>query len=248
MHFHILASGSKGNCAVVTSGDDSIIIDCGPSVSYLKDAFAKIGLQWEKSAGLLITHSHSDHIKSVTMFSRLPVYAPFPILSLQNERIIDPYKPFKVGCFTVVALVLSHDCDICVGYVITDGRETLVQLTDTGYISQANLQLIKGADYYIFESNHDPEMLMKTSRPDWLKRRILSDSGHMSNEYASDILSRCLSERTKQIILAHISEEANDYDLAYYTLKNLLISRHQYRKDLYLKAVRQFEIYCSLDH
>ncbi len=248
MHFHILASGSKGNCAVVSSGDTHVIIDCGPSVNYLKSGFEQIGLDWQKCDGLLITHSHTDHIKSVQMFRHLPVYAPFPILSMQNERIIDPYKPFTIGCLTIVALVLSHDVDICVGYVITDGSQTLVQVTDTGYISQANLQLIRGADYYIFESNHDPEMLMNTSRPDWLKRRILSDSGHMSNEYASDILSRCITERTRQIILAHISEEANDYDLAYYTLKNLLLSRHQYHPKLYLKAIRQFEIYCSRDH
>ncbi len=248
MHFHILASGSKGNCAVVSSGDTHVVIDCGPSVSYLKSGFEQIGFDWQKCDGLLITHSHTDHIKSVQMFRQLPVYAPFPILSLQNERIIDPYQPFTIGCLTIVAMVLSHDCDICVGYIITDGSQTLVQVTDTGYISQANLQLIKGADYYIFESNHDPEMLMNTSRPDWLKRRILSDCGHMSNEYASDILSRCLTERTRQIILAHISEEANDYDLAYYTLKNLLISRHQYHPGLYLKAIRQFEIYCSEDH
>ncbi|MCR5068090.1 MAG: MBL fold metallo-hydrolase [Erysipelotrichaceae bacterium] len=248
MYFYILASGSSGNCAVVGSGDTRIIIDCGPSVSYLKESFQQIGIDWQKCEALLITHAHTDHIKSIRMFERLPVYAPFPILSLANEKIIDPYKPFTIGCLTIVALVLSHDCDICVGYVITDGKETLVQITDTGYISQANLKLISGADYYIFESNHDPEMLMETSRPDFLKRRILSDSGHMSNEYASDILSRCLNARTKQIILAHISQEANDYDLAYYTLKNTLVSRRQYRDDLYLKAVRQFEIYCSMDH
>ncbi|MBO4218143.1 MAG: MBL fold metallo-hydrolase [Erysipelotrichaceae bacterium] len=248
MYFYILASGSKGNCAVVGSGDTRIIIDCGPSVSYLKDSFEKIGVDYRKCDGLLITHSHTDHIKSVRMFADLPVYAPFPILALAHEKIIDPYKPFTIGCLTIVALALSHDCDICVGYVITDGKETLVQITDTGYISQANMQLIRGADYYIFESNHDPEMLMNTDRPDWLKKRILSDSGHMSNEYASDMISRAITDRTKQVILAHISQEANDYDLAYYTLKNLLVSRRQYRPDLYVRAIEQFEIYCSQDH
>lgn len=245
MEFYVLASGSKGNCSVISSKGTRIIIDCGPSVSYLKNAFNTIGIDYRQCDGILITHSHTDHIKSISMFSFLPVYAAFPILSLPNEKIINPYQPFKIGCLTILPLVLSHDCDICIGYVIHDGEETLVQITDTGYISKTNFDLIKKADYYIFESNHDPEMLMATDRPDFLKKRILSDSGHMSNEYASEILSRAMSDNTKQIVLAHISQEANDYDLAAYTLKNLLIKRHLYRSDLRIVSARQNEIYCS---
>ena len=188
MKFAILCSGSKGNCSLISSDTTSIIIDCGASGRYLKESFAQLGVDYNRCDGLLVTHEHSDHIKSVNMFRDLPVYAPFAIKALPNEKIILPYQTFNVGDLKILPLALSHDTDICVGYVVTDGKETLVSITDTGYISEANLALIKGADYYIFESNHDPEMLMNTNRPAFTKRRILSDSGHMSNEYAASIL------------------------------------------------------------
>ncbi len=243
MYFNVLCSGSKGNCCIVGSGDTKIVIDCGSTVTYLKKSFEALQITIEQCDGILITHEHSDHIKQIRMFKDIPVYAPFAISSIYNERIIQPLTTFKIGCLTILPLPLSHDTGVCFGYIITDGKETLVQVTDTGYLSASNIKLITGADYYIFESNHDPEMLMATRRPDYLKKRILSDIGHMSNEYAADVLCQCIRSNTREIALAHISQEANTYELAYYTTMNELLHRRLFRKDLKLTALKQFEIY-----
>ena len=243
MKVNVLASGSKGNCCVVTSQHASVIIDCGCTISYLKEAFASINFDYTKADGLLITHCHTDHLKQIKMFKDLTVYSPFPIMGIYNERIINPNVIFTVGDLKILPVPLSHDTDITVGYIINDGKETLVQITDTGYLSDNIQRLIKGADYYIFESNHDPQMLMETNRPEMTKRRILSDYGHMCNEYATDVLCNSVTERTKKVVLAHISQEANTTQLAYQTFVDELDRRGIDYSNISITAAEQFKIY-----
>ncbi|MGN1399244.1 MAG: MBL fold metallo-hydrolase [Erysipelotrichaceae bacterium] len=246
MHFAILASGSKGNCSIIESGNTRIIIDCGTTKKYLTDSFNQLNFDYQSCDGLLITHSHSDHISQLKMFSGLKVYSPFIIKDF-NCQLIKPLEIFTINDLTILPIPLSHDCYNTVGYIIFDGKETLVQLTDSGYVSESNQQLIKGADYYIIESNHDVDMLMNTSRPLVLKKRILSDNGHLSNDICADVISKCIGANTKQILLAHISQQANTYQLAYQTMIDTLKQRGLYRDDLFVKAVEQFEIYDSRD-
>lgn len=242
MKYYILASGSSGNCAVIQSDDEFIVLDCGCSATYLKNAFASINLDYHQAKAVLITHFHCDHLKQTRMFCESTFYAPFKIESV-SQKFIEPYQPFQVGRFTILAMLLSHDCNPTVGYIITDGKETLVQLTDSGYVSETNKELIKGADYYIFESNHDIEMLKHTSRPPILIERILSNHGHMDNNYAANVLNDVISDKTKEIILAHISREANCYQLAYDVTNNIIRKNHPDFVNLYIKAIEQFEIY-----
>lgn len=244
MKFTILASGSKGNCALIESQHTRILIDCGTTMTYLKQSFDAIGLDYRQVDGVLITHSHTDHIKGIRMFKELPIYSCFAINGIQKWYQIAPNQVFKIKDLTILPLHLSHDAAlVTVGYMIFDGQETLVQLTDTGYVSQRNIALIKGANYYIFESNHDPEMLMKTDRPFTTKQRIASDYGHLSNEDAAKVLCQCVSKDTKEIILAHISMQANTYQLAYQTTYDALIAQQKFHAGLKLKAIEQFEIY-----
>ncbi len=244
MKFTILASGSKGNCAIIESKSTKIIIDCGTTMTYLKKSFAEVGFDYKSADGILITHSHSDHIGQIKMFRDLDVYSCFSISGIQKWYQVVPNQVFRIKDLTILPLHLSHDAElVTVGYIIFDGEETLVQMTDTGYVSDKNLNLIKNATYYIFESNHDPEMLMKTSRPFLTKQRIASDYGHLSNEDAAKVLCQCVNEDTKEIVLAHISQEANTYQLAYATAKSALSECGKLRDDLKLKAVEQYEIY-----
>lgn len=245
MKYYVLASGSKGNCSVVESEGQFLIIDCGATKKYLKEAFQKIGIDYNEALALLITHEHSDHIKQVEMFSHLPIYAPCEIRSLPDEIFVEPYTPFVIGPFHITPIALSHDTDDTVGYIITDGIETLVQVTDTGYVSHQNEEMIRNADYYIFESNYDLMMLMRSARPAYLKSRINSDYGHLSNSQSSKVIANIIGPRTKEIVLAHISQECNTRQLAYDTLMDLLndygIDHSRYK----IHAAGQFEIYAG---
>ena len=196
--------------------DTFLIIDCGMNVHYLKNAFSKAGVKRDDADALLLTHNHSDHISQLRQFRDLPIYSPFPIREEQyaDVREVIPREIFRVGSMDVLPLALSHDADITVGYVFSDGEEKLVYVTDTGYVREQYYEDMKNADYYIMESNHDVEMLMNTDRPYMLKMRILSDEGHLSNQKCAAVLKKIIGEKTREITLAHISEEANTPELA----------------------------------
>jgi len=245
MKFTIIGSGSNGNCNIIETKNTTIVIDCGCSVTYTKKCFEEIGVDIEKVDAVLITHEHTDHIKSIRMFSNTLVYSPILIAYMKNQVQVNPYQIIQIKDLTILPIILSHDSNICVGYIVSDGSETLVQVTDTGYLSETNQKLIKGANYYIFESNHDPEMLMNAHRPDYVKKRILSDNGHMSNEYSSEMLATVVNEKTSDIVLAHISEEANSYDLSYNTLVQTFQKHGIDSSKFKLKAIKQFEVYSS---
>ena len=242
MRFWVLASGSKGNCSVVESGGRFLIIDCGGTKKNINDGLEKIGVTGDDVEAVLITHEHSDHIKQIKMFDRFLVYAPCEIKSLADEMIIEPFNDFTVGSFHVTPIPLSHD-EITVGYIIEDDKEKIVILTDTGYVSHKCEELIKDADYYIFESNYDTEMLMKSARPPYLKQRIVSDYGHMSNEYAAKILADIIGNKTREIVLAHISHECNTREKAERTLIDTLESYNIDPGRYRIHAAEQFGFY-----
>lgn len=212
MRFSLLASGSKGNCCVINSDAATIVIDCGTTKTYLKKSFQQINTDPCNVDALLITHSHSDHISALSLFTSIKTYS---VKSLNPDtHFVTPYERFYIKDFMIEVLPLSHDSDDCVGYIIHTKQEKLVYITDTGYISEEVKNYIRDADYYIFESNHDLEMLMNTRRPLFLKQRIIGDCGHLCNEDSARILSEVITSRTKEIVLAHISEEANTPELA----------------------------------
>ena len=220
MKFSVIASGSKGNACVVSSQGTCLLIDCGTTQRYLKQSLGKIDLNIEDLDALLITHDHSDHTRQVKMFRNHLIYSPVD-LEVQSKRVY-PYEAFALGAFTILPIRTSHDAEISVGYVLDDGMHRLVYITDTGYIREKDYPLISNADFYVLESNHDPSLLMKTNRPYTIKRRILSESGHLSNEQSASILSEVVGEKTKEVFLAHLSEEANTEGLAYETVRAAL--------------------------
>ena len=242
MKFYVLASGSKGNCSVVVSKDTVLMIDCGCSKKYMQDSLKSIGYTLDDITSLLLTHAHTDHIRSVDALSNIPVYASFEVLNRRNEMDVVPYETFTIQDIQVTPLALSHDTDSTVGYVFDDGDERLVYITDTGYVSERNVEYIGNADYYIFESNHDIPMLMATRRPQFLKARIISNYGHLCNEESAQILSRCIGSKTKEIVLAHLSEEANTPNMAYNCLMHELSLIQFPVKNLKIYAAKQFEI------
>ena len=237
MKFYSLASGSKGNCFVILDQDVQIEIDCGSTQRYLKQCFEQIQVDYLKTDGLLLTHSHIDHISQLKMFRHALIYTPFSIDKEYRTQTVIPFESFYIRHMKITPLPLSHDTEITVGYIFDNGKERLVYITDTGYVRQDYYELLKNADYYIMESNHDIPMLMNTQRPYSLKSRILSDMGHLSNEACAELLSVLVGENTKEILLAHISEEANTEELALQTIRK---NMRQYQP--LIKAGKQRQI------
>lgn len=239
MKFHVLASGSKGNAFVLEKKDTKILIDCGTTKKYLNDSFKTLDLDMNTLNSIFITHNHSDHIRQINMFKKHPfLYAPEKLLFEHN--LVLPYEPFTIGDFNIMPLPTSHDADVSVGYVIQDFEHKLIYMTDTGYVQQTHLKYMQDADYIILESNHDPDLLMKTNRPYFIKQRILSDKGHLSNDGAGEVLNQIVGTNTKEIVLAHLSEEGNTETLAIETVSKYL---NGYKGKL--KVAKQYEIVSS---
>lgn len=235
---HALASGSKGNAFIVRNNDDCLLIDCGTTQTYLRTAMNSIGIKTEDIDAVLITHHHTDHIAQLSMFKAKPIYAHCD-LKVECKKI-EVLEYFKVKNFRIMAIPMSHDAENTVGYIIEVGDEKLIYITDTGYIQEKHYQYLKDADYIVLEFNHDLKMLMETNRPMFLKQRIQGDCGHLCNEDGAIVLANIVGSNTKEIWLAHLSEEANTPDKALAVAQTAL-SRMPYQ-NIKIEALRQYKV------
>ncbi|NLY62849.1 MAG: MBL fold metallo-hydrolase [Erysipelothrix sp.] len=237
MKYYILASGSKGNCTVIQSLDSTIVIDAGTTDRHLKACFKEIEVDYKDIDALLITHTHGDHINRINLFKDSTMYTPEFLGDKYKQKKLYGEEEFSIGNFKIKSITLSHDRALTLGYIIESNDKKLVYVTDTGYFKDKHLEEIFDADYYIFESNHDPIMLMETNRPFMLKQRIMAMDGHLSNDDASLVLSQSVTPRTKEVVLAHLSEEANDAKLAVKCMRESLPF-----DAINVRAAKQFEI------
>lgn len=240
MRFFILASGSGGNCSVIQSESTTILIDCGITKKNLTQKFHIIGLEYQQIDGMLITHTHYDHTGYIAQFKDIKKYA---VAKVDNCQKIEFYQAFTINDLKITPLALSHDSEDTTGYLIQTAYQTLVYITDTGFIGEENLPFIRNVDYYIMESNHDVQMLLATNRPLFLKRRIINDVGHLSNIDSAMYLVDALGDKTKEIVLVHVSLEANTESLAYQTLTEVLQERNVYYQNIKIGVATQSGIY-----
>ena len=209
MYYHIIASGSKGNATIVVSNKTVILIDMGISLSRLEEGLAEINLTVNDITGALFTHDHTDHIGGLKFISPKIMYALEGTLPSSLSNVVYINKPFKIGDFTITPIETSHDATNPCAYLIKDKEESLFYMTDTGVFLDECLPLVKNPTYLIIESNHDIKMLLHTNRTFELKNRIMSDKGHLCNEDSAIAAISIIGENTKEITLAHLSEEAN---------------------------------------
>ena len=234
MKFKVLASGSKGNCTVIVSEQAKIIIDMGISYLTLKKSLEEDSLSLNDFTGILITHCHKDHtngLASLVKHTKLKVYIPIKMYDSLKELIskddcIFIEDNFKINDLKIELIHTSHDAPCSVGFIIRNNDKSLVYITDTGYINRKILNNIVGKDCYIIESNHDEVMLMDGPYPRFLKERVISDKGHLSNITTAKYLKKIVGKNTKNIILAHRSETNNTEEKILEAINNVELDKN----------------------
>ena len=230
----ILGSGSKGNSTLLIGNNKKILIDVGFSYPKMTMNLKEYNILPSDIDAILITHTHTDHIGGLSAFlkkNNIPVYTNSKMLNslikyIPEDMVVVMDDEYSIGEFNINCIKTSHDAIGSVGFIISDSNSNLVYVTDTGYINKTNLKKMINKDVYIFESNHDINMLMTGPYPYILKQRVLSDKGHLSNELAGIYLKELVGDKTKKIILAHLSEINNTPSIALETVQNILNNDH----------------------
>lgn len=224
MEFHVLASGSKGNSTFIFDHGVGILIDCGITRKQLLFKLKSLGFDENNINVVLLTHDHYDHNKNIGNFdTKICFCGKGCIKDVDDSHILKPYQEIQLSGYKILPLSISHDATSPLAFVIEGVEENILYMTDTGYVSQKNRQYLHNLNYYIIESNHDIEMLMATKRPFFLKQRIQSDTGHLNNEYSARLMVEMIGDKTKEIVLAHLSEEANTKEKALATYHQIFI-------------------------
>lgn len=244
MKIKTIASGSKGNCTVVICEDTKLIIDMGISFLTLKKCLEENSLSLSDFSGILITHCHKDHTKGLASLmskTKLQAYIPEEMYDSLKEFI--PYQRcifiednFKINDVEIELIHTSHDVPYSVGFIIKHDEKSLVYVTDTGYINRKFLNKMINHDLYLIESNHDEVMLMEGPYPRFLKERVISDKGHLSNNTTAKYLKKIVGPNTKNIILAHISEKNNTKEKVLETINEVSL-----REDINIFIADQYE-------
>lgn len=236
LKFCSLASGSSGNCQLIGTEKTSVLLDAGLSGKYIQSAMAACGEDIGKVKGILVTHEHSDHIKGIGVLMRrfgmnlftneatyMALQGKLGAIDENHVILFDNNKPFAIDDLIIKPFSISHDAVDPVAYSFTDGKLKFSVATDLGTVTEAILSEIIDSDLLMLESNHDVEMLKVGPYPYYLKRRILSEVGHLSNDNAADVaLEMMRGGRIKSLLLAHLSKENNHPELALETVKAVL--------------------------
>jgi phosphoribosyl 1,2-cyclic phosphodiesterase len=229
-----IASGSSGNCIYAGTDNCHLLIDAGISGKRIEAGLNEIGLKTGEMQGVLVTHEHSDHIKSLGVLARkygLPMYATQGTVDWIKQRqaigkvdeslfrIVHPEETFTIGDMQIQAIPTSHDAAEPVAYLMRQGEKTMGVITDLGKYDDYIVDKLQGLDVLLLEANHDVHMLQVGAYPYQLKQRILGDRGHLSNELSGQLLGRILHDKFQKVILGHLSQENNYPQLAYETVR-----------------------------
>lgn len=254
MKFCSLYSGSSGNCLYLENGDTKILIDAGVSGKRIEENLKKIQVDPHELTALLLSHDHVDHTKGAGVLSRrynIPIYANSGTwevastclgkISPENRIVFASNQELTLNGLSVIPFSISHDAGEPVGFSITNGKNKISIVTDTGEISSDIMERIRDSDLAIIESNHDVDMLKAGPYPYPLKRRILGEKGHLSNEVAASAVLELVEKGLRRVMLAHLSEENNFPELAFETTNSLLTrNKIKVQKDVSLEVAPRF--------
>ncbi len=244
IRFLSVGSGSKGNAVLIYDEEALFLVDMGVSEKSLIAGLSRLGKGMADINAVFFTHSHSDHVKSVAFLPPgLPLYAGRLTVDFPHE-VLPRGKSVDIKAFHITAVPSSHDAKDSRGYVFEKGEEKLSYLTDTGIIPGKTLAYLQNSTIFFLESNHDIDMLKLSGRPPMLINRIRSKKGHLSNRQCVEVLAEAIGPRTKEICLAHLSEECNDPFLAMAVVREGLLEKgiDLEARGIVLKAALQWEM------
>lgn len=229
-----IASGSSGNCIYVGDENTHLLVDTGISKKGVEEGLHTLGVKGEDLSGILVTHEHIDHIQGLGVFSRkygIPVYGTKGTIEgirstaslgrlpegILKEITVD--RKFKLGGMEILPFAISHDAKEPSGYRIENGKKAAAVATDLGVYDDYIVAHLKNLNAVVLEANHDIHMLEAGPYPYPLKRRVMGDKGHLSNELSGRLLCDILHDGLQYVILGHLSKENNYAELAYETVK-----------------------------
>ena len=233
MILYPIASGSSGNCILISDGKTSVLIDAGISGKRIEEGLNRIDMTCGDLDGVLITHEHSDHIKGIGILARrydVPIYTSagtaYAIDSMTSlgkiskdlVNIIKADDDFHIGDLLIKPFDISHDAAEPIGFRIENGDKSCAVATDMGTYDEIIVDTLSDVDVLLLESNHDLNMLQVGAYPYYLKRRIMGEKGHLSNDDAGRLLSKIIHPDIKKVYLGHLSRENNLEELALETV------------------------------
>ena len=234
MRICVLASGSKGNSTYVETEKHKILFDMGTNVRYIKERLEELSVSLNDIDTIIISHIHSDHIGALENYIKKysgNVYMTMGMIGeLDSNNPISKYEHLVIfdddiylDNIRIEVIKTSHDTKDSKGYILYEENNSVVYLTDTGYLNQKYFSKLRNKTVYLFESNHDVEMLLNGKYPPWLKDRVVGPYGHLSNKDASIYLAKLIGEDTKKVVLLHLSHENNTEEKAMDTIKSIFL-------------------------
>lgn len=231
IRFCNLYSGSTGNSTYVESGKAKILIDAGVSCQRISKALATIGVELDEINAILITHEHIDHTKGLTTISKkfnTPIYATQKTwANMESLNVVSSCKhyfnaneDFDIDDLHIHPFSIPHDAADPCGFSVFADNKKITVATDIGHIDETLFNEMNGSDMLLIESNYDDNTLLYGSYPYFLKKRILSDTGHLSNESTGKLVKRLYENGVTKFVLGHLSKENNFPELAYQTVLN----------------------------
>lgn len=236
MQMHTLASGSSGNCELISYGESHVLVDAGISCRKITTRLGQLGLTLGELKGILVTHTHADHIGGLNVLlkrSPIPVYASpeagrdllrrVPnLLPGELLRPLYPGEPVALGEITVQAFATPHDAPGSVGYLFSAGGKRAAVVTDLGYLAPTVSDALHQVDMALVEANHDVDWLRTGPYPYYLQERVLGRYGHLSNEACGELSVQLAQSGTSLLVLAHLSRENNTPQRARETVSAML--------------------------
>ncbi|MGH8373464.1 MAG: MBL fold metallo-hydrolase [Gammaproteobacteria bacterium] len=223
MRFASLGSGSRGNATLVEVDGTRVLIDCGFSLSETRARLARLAVEPESIAAILVTHEHTDHASGVARLAArfdIPVWCTAGTLNacgrygLEAAQLFNPHDVFAIGALEITPVAVPHDAREPSQFVFSDGDCRFGLLTDTGHITPHIERVFDGCEALLLECNHDAERLFDGPYPPSLKARVGGPLGHLSNAQAAGLLAALDLSRLRHLVAAHLSDKNNTPGLA----------------------------------
>ncbi len=251
--FCSLYSGSSGNSLYVESNKTKLLVDCGESAKKIINSLSDIDVDIEKIDGILVTHEHIDHVKSLGTLSKkydIPIYTNLETLKAmpdqinkikpENIHIFDFSKDFEIGDLQIHPFSIPHDAANPCAFNILYNDKKMSIATDIGHITPEIINNLEKSCFMLLEANYDPNILKCSPYPYHLKERISGPLGHLSNNMAGQTISHLINSGLKNVMLGHLSKENNFPELAYKTVMEEIIENNYLEKSIKLNVATRF--------